>query len=86
LTLGYFYNDKKHGYGINYFLNKTDFILGSWTENSLEGISIFSSNEGEQIWSMKKNKVFKKIIEDVEVEAIKKQMNTIICLTFIQES
>jgi hypothetical protein len=72
---GYFYNDKKHGYGVDY-LNaekpEESFMLGTWVENEMQGVFLYFQNNVEQIWKLNKNKV-KKIISDLEeIKEIKK--------------
>jgi hypothetical protein len=71
LTLGYFMNDRKHGYGINYDLINNTLIIGQWEENLIQGLSIYMSQSVEQIWQMKDNKLIKKVTDGSEMNKYK---------------
>jgi hypothetical protein len=70
LKVGYFLNDKKHGYGINHDLVNSTHVIGEWEENLLQGLAIYFSDiqKKEQIWLMKDNKLIKRVTEANEVE------------------
>lgn len=72
LYRGYFFNDKKHGFGINYYLDSDAFMIGFWINDCIEGLAICNSPEkGEEIWIMKKNKVIKIITDEEDIKQIK---------------
>lgn len=47
-------------------------MVGFWSEDSLEGLALFSSPEkGEKLWKMYKNKIKQVCEDESEIEAIK---------------
>jgi hypothetical protein len=69
--IGYFENDKKHGFGISIDTLNNSKLIGTWDCNVLEGYALYITNKKEEIWIMKKNKIKKKITDAKEIKKLK---------------
>lgn len=65
---GYFFDDKKHGYGI-YLLDNNEIIIGNWIQDHLDGLSILIDKDGnEHLFVSRKKREKKKVVLNEEKE------------------
>lgn len=70
---GYFFDDKKHGYGVSTMLSNSSYTIGSWVDSYLEGLVIIrfpQEERPEQLMLMDKNKVAKMYTDREEIEKL----------------
>ena len=82
---GYFYNDKKHGYGMFKYENDS-FLIGKWIEDIMEGLAIFyEPDKTEELIVFRRHREKKTITENDQIENLKKSDDYHNLLIFIKE-
>jgi hypothetical protein len=82
---GYFFNDKKHGYGMYVYQNNT-YLIGRWVEDIMDGLAIcLGANKNEELVVFRKHREKKMITDKEQVEEIKKSEEYQRLLVFLEE-
>ena len=85
LYKGYFYNDKKHGYGM-YIYKNNSLLIGKWIQDIMEGLAIFyEQDKTEELLIYRKHREKRTITEREEIEELKKSNEYQNLLIFLEE-
>ena len=83
--IGYFYNDKKHGYGAYFYLNNSC-MIGKWMEDIIEGLAILiDQNKDERIFLFKKDKNKLPINDINQIRKIKNDIEYLNLKIYLEE-